>query len=123
MKGVSPDQVIGPERPGCSLVYTGDTVPCSEVLNASKDVDVLIHEATYTEEDSGLAKEHFHSTAKAAAETASKCNVRMLALIHISNRYGDSEASLAEARSVFGNTVAPVDFQMLTVTNGSVRSV
>lgn len=123
VKGVSPDQVIGPERPGCSLVYTGDTVPCSEVLNASKDVDVLIHEATYTEEDSGLAKEHFHSTAKAAAETASKCNVRMLALIHISNRYGDSEASLAEARSVFGNTVAPVDFQMLTVTNGSVRSV
>ena len=123
VKGISPDQVIGPERPGCSLVYTGDTVPCSEVLNASKDVDVLIHEATYTEEDSGLAKEHFHSTAKAAAETASKCNVRMLALIHISNRYGDSEASLAEARSVFGNTVAPVDFQMLTVTNGSVRSV
>ena len=121
VKGVSPDQVIGPKRPGCSLVYTGDTVPCSEILNASKDVDVLIHEATYIEEDSGLAKEHFHSTAKAAAETASKCNVRMLALIHISNRYGDCEASLAEAKSVFGNTIAPDDFQMLTVTNGSVR--
>ena len=122
MKGVTPDQVIGPERPGCSLVYTGDTVPCKDILNASKDVDILIHEATYTEEDSGLAKEHFHSTAKAAAETASKCNVRMLALIHISNRYGDSEASLAEAKSVFGNTIAPEDFQMLTVTNGSIKS-
>lgn len=122
VKGVTPDQVIGPERPGCSLVYTGDTVPCKDILNASKDVDILIHEATYTEEDSGLAKEHFHSTAKAAAETASKCNVRMLALIHISNRYGDSEASLAEAKSVFGNTIAPEDFQMLTVTNGSIKS-
>ena len=122
VKGVTPDQVIGPERPGCSLVYTGDTVPCKDILNASKNVDILIHEATYTEEDSGLAKEHFHSTAKAAAETASKCNVRMLALIHISNRYGDSEASLAEAKSVFGNTIAPEDFQMLTVTNGSIKS-
>ena len=122
VNGVTPDQVIGPRRPGCSLVYTGDTVPCKEIMDASKDADVLIHEATYTEEDSGLAKEHFHSTARAAAETATKCNVRMLALIHISNRYGDSEASLAEAKTVFGNTVAPEDFQMLTVTNGSIRS-
>lgn len=122
VKGVTPDQVIGPARPGCSLVYTGDTVPCSEILNASKDVDVLIHEATYTEDDSELAKEHFHSTAKAAAEMALKCNVRMLALIHISNRYGDSEASLTEAKSVFGNTIAPDDFQMLTVNSGSIRS-
>ena len=122
VKGVEPDQVIGPKRPGCSLVYTGDTVPCKDIADASKDVDVLIHEATYTEEDSGLAKEHFHSTAKAAAETAAKYNVKMLALIHISNRYGDSEASLAEAKSVFGNTIAPEDFQMLTVTNGSIRS-
>lgn len=122
VNGVTPDQVIGPRRPGCSLVYTGDTVPCKEIMDASKDADVLIHEATYTEEDSGLAKEHFHSTARAAAETAAKCNVRMLALIHISNRYGDSEASLAEAKTVFGNTVAPEDFQMLTVTNGSIRS-
>jgi ribonuclease Z len=122
VNGITPDQVIGPKRPGCSLVYTGDTVPCKEIANASKDVDVLIHEATYTEEDSGLAKEHFHSTAKAAAETAAKCNVKMLALIHISNRYGDSEASLAEAKPVFGNTVAPEDFQILTVTNGSIRS-
>lgn len=122
VKGIMPDQVIGPRRSGCSLVYTGDTVPCKDIENASKDVDVLIHEATYTEEDSGLAKEHFHSTAKAAAETASKCNVRMLALIHISNRYGDTESSLAEAKEVFGNTIAPADFQMLTVTNGSIRS-
>ena len=122
VNGVAPNQVIGPRRPGCSLVYTGDTVPCRDIENASKDVDVLIHEATYTEEDSGLAKEHFHSTAKAAAETASKCNVRMLALIHISNRYGDTESSLAEAKEVFGNIVAPADFQMLTVTNGSIRS-
>ena len=122
VKGVSPEQVIGPKRPGCSMVYTGDTVPCEDILKASKDADVLIHEATYIDEDSELAKEHFHSTAKAAAETAVKANVRMLALIHISNRYGDCESSLSEAKQIFENTMAPADLQMLTVTNGSVRS-
>ena len=121
VKGVRPEQVIGPSRNGCSMVYTGDTVPCGEVEKASENVDVLIHEATYTEEDSGLAKEHFHSTAKAAADVAVKCGVRMLALIHVSNRYGDTEQSLAEAKTVFENTIAPADFQMLTVTNGSIR--
>ncbi len=121
VKGVRPEQVIGPSRNGCSMVYTGDTVPCGEVEKASENVDVLIHEATYTEEDSGLAKEHFHSTAKAAADVAVKCGVRMLVLIHVSNRYGDTEQSLAEAKTVFENTIAPADFQMLTVTNGSIR--
>ncbi|MBQ6547726.1 MAG: ribonuclease Z, partial [Candidatus Methanomethylophilaceae archaeon] len=106
---------------GCSMVYTGDTVPCEEVMRASENVDVLIHEATYIDEDSELAKEHFHSTAKAAAETAVRCNVRMLALIHVSNRYGDTEPSLSEAKAVFGNSIAPADLQMLTVTNGTIK--
>ena len=121
VKGVRPEQVIGPVRGGCSMVYTGDTVPCEEVVTASKDVDVLIHEATYIEEDAGLAKEHSHSTAKNAADIAARCNVRTLALIHISNRYGDTESSLAEAKTVFENTVAPADFQMLTVMNGGIK--
>ena len=121
VKGVMPEQVIGPVRSGCSMVYTGDTVPCEEVMRASENVDVLIHEATYIDEDSELAKEHFHSTAKAAAETAVRCNVRMLALIHVSNRYGDTEPSLSEAKAVFGNSIAPADLQMLTVTNGTIK--
>ena len=64
---------------------------------------------------------HFHSTSKSAAETAVKCKVRMLALIHISNRYGDAEESLAEAKAIFENTVAPADMQMFTVTDGSIK--
>lgn len=123
VKGVSPEQVIGPDRPGCSMVYTGDTIPCDSIMEVSKGIDVLIHEATYIDGDSELAREHFHSTAKSAAETAVKCNVRVLALIHISNRYGDGEASLTEAKAIFGETIAPADMQMLTVTNGPIRLV
>ena len=122
VKGVKPEQVIGPARPGCSMVYTGDTVPCEEISEASSGVDVLIHEATYTDGDSDLAKIHFHSTAKSAAETAKACEVGLLALIHVSNRYGDTEQSLGEARAVFANTIAPGDLQMITVMNGGIRS-
>ena len=122
VKGVRPEQVIGPMRKGCSMVYTGDTIPCDAMKEASMEVDVLIHEATYIDEDSKLAEEHFHSTAKAAAETASECKVRMLALIHISNRYGDNEDALNEAKRYFENTIAPSDFQLVTVTNGEIKT-
>ena len=121
VKGVKPEQVIGPARRGCSMVYTGDTVPCNAIKEASAGADVLIHEATYVDKDSKLAKEHFHSTARSAAETASECKVRMLALVHISNRYGDNEASLEEAKRYFENTVAPSDLQLITVMNGEIR--
>ena len=123
VKGVRPEQVIGPPKKGCSMVYTGDTVPCEALKEAAEGTDVLIHEATYIDGDSKLAEEHFHSTAKAAAETASECKVKMLALIHISNRYGDNEEALNEARKYFENAIAPVDFQLITVTNGGIKTV
>ena len=120
VKGIDPGQVIGPSRPGCSMVYTGDTVPCESIDRASEKVDILIHESTYIEDDSALAKEHFHSTAKSAAETALRCRVGMLALVHVSNRYGDTELPLAEAKGIFENTIAPLDLQLFTVTSGGV---
>lgn len=123
VKGVSPSDVIGCPRPGCSLVYTGDTIPCPPIAEAAKGVDVLIHEATYLDEDSDMAAEHFHSTAKAAAETARDADVRMLALVHISNRYGDNAQSLAEAAQTFGDTVAPSDMEMYTVMPGEIRRI
>ena len=121
VKGVRPEDVIGPARPGPLMVYTGDTVPCDGIDEASRGADVLIHEATYIDDDSELAEQHFHSTSKSAAETAKRCDVKMLALIHISNRYGGSEAPLEEAKAIFGNTIVPSDLQMLTVTGGEIK--
>lgn len=123
VKGVSPEQVMSPTKKGCSLVYTGDTEYCENVVKASKDADILIHEATYVDADRELAKANHHSTAKIAAEIAQKCNVRMLALIHISNRYDDLSVPLNEAKAIFGNTVVPEDMQMYTVLRGEIRSV
>ena len=79
VNGVSPEQVVGEPVKGASISYTGDTVKCPSVVEASKDVTVLIHESTYMSAESELAAEHWHSTALQAAEVARECGVGLVA--------------------------------------------
>jgi ribonuclease Z len=111
---LTPDAVLGPARPGRTIVYSGDTAP-SEVLRAlAEDADVLVHEATFTEEESVRAAETMHSTALQAAELALAAGVRLLALTHVSPRYFGPEL-VREAREIFPNTVVPRDFDVVDV--------
>lgn len=119
---ITPDMVIGPSRPGCRVVYSGDTVPCAELSNAAMNADVLIHESTYAHSEAHLASEYKHSTALQVAETAKKCGCRALFLIHISNRYDDLTTLENEARSVFENTFLPNDMDAYKVSTDSIRS-
>ncbi len=103
---ISPDQVLGPPRPGRKIVYTGDTRPCASVVEASRDADLLIHDGTMSEEVKQYAIEYMHSTAREAAEVAKQAGVRRLILTHISARYSDLESAAkleAEAKRVFEN--------------------
>jgi len=111
---VTPDEVLGPPRDGRTVVYSGDTAP-TEVLQAvSEGADVLVHEATFAEEERARAAETMHSTALQAAELARDAGVRLLALTHISPRYFGPEL-LREARDVFPATVAPRDFDTIEI--------
>ncbi|MCQ2085981.1 MAG: ribonuclease Z [archaeon] len=121
VNGVHPSQIIGPSRKGCSIMYTGDTKMCSSILEAAKGIDMLIHEATYIDKDANLAEKNLHSTAKNAAEVAKSCGARMLALVHISNRYKTNEKSLFEAKVSFNNTIAPSDLDMVSISRNSFR--
>jgi ribonuclease Z len=110
----APDAVLGPARAGRTIVYSGDTAP-SEVLRAlAEDADVLVHEATFTEEEGVRAAETMHSTALQAAELARDAGVRLLALTHVSPRYFGPEL-VREAREIFANTVVPRDFDVVDV--------
>ncbi len=123
IRGVNLEMVMGNPRPGCSVMYTGDTLTNESIGFLAKDLDVLIHESTYCESESELAKQHWHSTAKQAAESAKEAGCRKLILTHISNRYDDRSKVLAEARSIFPETMLAEDMLLLNVTKNSIRSI
>jgi ribonuclease Z len=111
---VTPDQVLGPPRPGRRIVIAGDTRPAAAVLDAAHDADVLVHEATFATEEAERAEETLHATAVGAAELARAAGVKMLVLTHLSNRYFGPEIA-REARAVFPETVVPRDFDIIDV--------
>jgi len=110
--GVTPDQVLGPPRPGRKIVVSGDTAPCQALTLAAHQADLLVHEATFADEETERARQTSHSTASQAAAIARDAGVRMLALTHLSTRYGGRELR-EEARAVFANTVVPHDFDAI----------
>jgi ribonuclease Z len=114
VNGVQPDQVIGPDRPGRKVVISGDTRPTELLAIAAHDADVLVHEATFTDEEADRARETGHSTAREAATLARDAGVRMLALTHLSTRYGGREVR-EEAREIFPGAEVPRDFDTIEV--------
>jgi ribonuclease Z len=112
--GVTPEQVMGPPREGRKLVISGDTAPCEAIAVAAHEADVLVHEATFAQEEADRARETSHSTARQAGELAREANARLLALTHISSRYAGREVR-EEARAVFAATEAPRDFDTIEV--------
>ena len=112
--GITPEQVMGSTRPGRRIVISGDTAPCQAVEVFAHHADVLVHEATFMEDERARARETAHSTARQAAEIAREAGVGLLALTHLSTRYFPREVR-DEARAVFPNTVVPRDFDEIAV--------
>ena len=111
---VEPGDVLGPPRPGRKVVLGGDTAPAATVRRAASGADVLVHEATFCEDERERARETLHSTAAEAAGLARAAGVGLLALTHVSSRYFGPEVA-REARAVFRNTVVPRDFDAVEV--------
>ena len=111
---VTPDEVLGKARAGRRIVMPGDTAPTEAVSVMAEGADVLVHEATFSEEERDRAAETLHSTALQAAELARDARVRLLALTHLSPRYFGPELA-REAREVFPATVVPRDHDTIEV--------
>jgi len=107
---IQPSDIVGPPRPGRRIVISGDTRPCKRTLEVSRDADLLIHEATFGEEEAERARATGHSTAREAAQVAQRADVRRLVLTHLSARYADDPRILErEAREVFPRVTVAYD--------------
>jgi ribonuclease Z len=101
-KTIEPEEVVE-KVPGRKVVYSGDTAKCQNIIDYSKNADLLIHEATCSHDM--IKGRHGHTSAKQAAEIAGDADVKRLALTHISRKYkGNSSKLLEEAREVFQYT-------------------
>ncbi len=113
---ITPDRLEGEPRPGRKVVLTGDTKPCKSVVEASEEADLLIHEATFGDEEADRADETNHSTAAGAGKVALAARVRRLVLSHVSARYSrDCEPLLEQARAVFPETIVAKDGMTIDV--------
>jgi ribonuclease Z len=113
---VTADAVVGPPRPGRRLVYTGDTRPSDAVREAAAGADLLIHEATFGDDEVDRARATGHATARQAAEVAAAAGALRLVLTHFSPRYADDARALErQAREVFPETAAAYDGMVVEV--------
>ena len=107
---VKPPELVGAPRPGRLVVFSGDTRGCESLVNAAEGADLLIHEATFGEEEKDRAGETNHSTAVQAAQVALAARAKRLVLTHVSARYSANPRQLlSEARAVFPQTMVAKD--------------
>jgi ribonuclease Z len=111
---IDPSAVVGEARSGRTVVYTGDTEATVAVREAARDATVLVHEATFCEDERDRADATRHATARDAALLAAAANVQMLVLTHVSNRYGGREIA-AEAREFFPGAICAEDFDIIEI--------
>ncbi len=112
---ISGQELCGPTEPGRKMAYCTDTIFCEGAVQLAQDVDVLIHEATFSHQDAQLAIDRLHSTSTMAAQVALAAGVKQLIMTHFSPRYAPGndiqlEDLRQEARAIFPNTEMAYDF-------------
>ena len=103
------EDITNPADKPRSYAYCSDTIYDEDILNYIDNTDLLYHEATFTNAFAEVARAKMHSTSIEAATIAKMANVKQLLIGHFSARYDDDVELLAEARSVFPNTISAAD--------------
>jgi ribonuclease Z len=107
---IDPSEIVGLPRRARRVVISGDTRPCDATIAAAADADLLVHEATFGDEEAERALQTGHSTAREAATVAKAAGVKRLVLTHFSARYSRDASELEnEAKAVFDEVVVGKD--------------
>lgn len=96
-------ELMGKDRRGLSVVFSGDTMPCPAICEAAHGTDLLIHDATYGDDaDEGQALTYGHSTYRQAAGLAAEAGAKRLWLTHFSQMLRRPEEYLPNAAAFHG---------------------
>jgi ribonuclease Z len=107
---VKPSDVMGPNRAGRKIVYTGDTKPFDTFAKFAEGADMVIHDCTFDDSLVEKAALDGHSTPSQAAGQAKAAGAKRLVLSHISARYSNAGLLLEQAKKVFADTMLAEDF-------------
>ncbi len=113
-KRITPEDVLGPVQKGVKLVIVGDSGKTENLVEVCKDADALVIESTYLDEETEMASQFSHLTARQGAELAIKAGVKKLILTHISRRYREKDV-IKEAQALFPNTSVARDFDTFQI--------
>ena len=100
---------------GRKISYIMDTKFCHNAILLARNADLLITEASYTNELEDKAREYKHMTAGDAARIANEANVKKLILTHFSQRYKTTLEIEEDARTAFDNVICAKDFMRVVV--------
>lgn len=115
VKGLRPQDVIGPVRRGRKVVYTGDTAPLARTSKAADGADLLIHEGTFCDDQFDRARSTRHSTGRDAGKVAAAAfELKRLALTHFSPRV-DAREVVRQAAEHFSPTVMATDGMQINI--------
>ena len=114
---IVPSDFLGPTQKGRVVTILGDTRKCSNAIELAQNADLLVHEATFSSGEEGLAFEYYHSTTTQAAQVATIARVKKLVLTHISSRYDRTDCLQLEkeAQGIFPNSIIAEDFMEIAI--------
>ncbi|KAK3824590.1 MAG: beta-lactamase-like protein [Benniella sp.] len=104
---------------GWKVVYSGDTRPCNNLVDAGQGATVLLHEATFEDDKKHLAVVKKHSTTQEAIMVGEGMEARHTLLTHFSQRYPKIPQIDSENKA----TVIGVCFDQMTVRLGQIAQL
>ena len=108
-----PEMVVGPPRKGLKVTYCTDSRPKEELIDFSRESDLLICEGMYGDDELlEKAVERKHMIFSEAAAIAKRSRSKELWLTHFSPSLREPSDYIDVARSLFPNTVIGEDLMM-----------
>ncbi len=108
-------EVTAPPVKPASYAFCSDTSYSENLLQYIKGIDVLYHEATFSDTDETRATETGHSTARQAATLGKKAGAKQVILGHFSIRYANLEHLAKEALQVHPNALLGEEGKTYTI--------